>query len=93
MPPSNSSHRKTSSEKIVAAASDQRHTAHVVVNIYFISQELMLKHNRLRRKTMPTFLLAVCLMNVEDGEGLEGVLRTMAGLGMGDPGTRTEKES
>ena len=71
----------------------QRNTAHVVVNIYFISQELMFKHNRLRRKTMPTFLLAVCLMNVEDGEGLEGVLRTMAGLGMGDPGTRTEKES
>ena len=42
---------------------------------------------------MLTFLLAVCLMNVEDGEGLEGVLRTMAGLGMGDPDTRTEKES
>ena len=39
----------------------------------------------------PTFLLAVCLMKVEDGEELEGVLRTMAGLGMGDPGTRSEK--
>ena len=53
----------------------------------------MFEHNRLRRKSMLTFLLAVCLMNVEDGEGLEGVLRTMAGLGMGDPDTRTEKES
>ena len=91
MPPSNSSHRKKSSEKKVAAASDQGNTVHVVVN--FISQELMFKRNRLRRKTMPTFLLAVCLMNVEDGEGLEGVLRTMAGLGIGDPDTSTEKES
>ena len=53
----------------------------------------MFKHNRLRRKTVLTFLLAVCLMKAEDGEGLEGFLRIMAGLGMGDPDTRTEKES